>query len=85
MERPYILAVLPDGSRMAYEISGAELEIDYEEDQIFGDDVLQYSIPHSPRITVSGTMVHGRIWKPGDTFIPDENKNLEGPRGELEG
>lgn len=80
----YVLGVLPDGTRMLYELSGSQVTIDYDYDASPFWMPIASLPPYRTRMEVSGTLVQGRIWTE-DMPVVSENKELEAGRGELEG
>jgi hypothetical protein len=80
----YVLGVLPDGTRMLYELSGSEVTIDYDYDELPWWSLSASLPPYRARMEVTGTLVQGRVWTEDMPGVrPD--KELEAGRGELEG
>lgn len=78
----YVLGVLPDGTRMLYELSGSQVTIDYDYQEV--PFWMPQVPPYRARMEVIGTLVQGRIWTE-DMPVVHPDKELEAGRGELEG
>lgn len=85
----FVLVVMDDGTKMAYEMAhDAQGALDQEwigAEPDWTDRAFQAIYGrYETRISLEGRVVQGKIWKPGDDFIPTEQPSLETPRVALE-
>lgn len=84
----FVVVVMDSGIKMAYEMANdarGELE-EVVNEEFFHDYHALSTFPSSElRLRLEGRVVQGKVWKPGDDFIPTDQPSLRGPRGELEG